>query len=367
MKRQLSVARTLVRLRTAGLVLLALAGTPVLAQDLADVGLRDDAPDRYTVVRGDTLWDISSRFLSHPWQWPDIWQVNPQIRNPHLIYPGDSVYLYYQNGEPRLGLERGRDVVRLSPEMRRIPRREAIPPLSLEAIQPFLTEYRIIDRVTLEAGVPYVLAGDDKRLISGAGDRVYARGEIDRQGRLGIYREGERYHDSVTGEFLGQELESVGQARWVSREGDIAMLDVVSSRQEVRDGDLVLPLETFTLPVAFQPQPPTRFVDGRILAVPGGVRFIGRLQVVAVDRGSHDGLRPGHVLTVEQRGELVSDPVTDESLRLPGVPAGTVMVFRAYDRMSYALVMKASRSLSVGDRVHSPDVAPGDLLQMTAN
>lgn len=363
MKRQVSMARALGRWWAVGLLaMLAWIGTPALAQDLSSAGLRDDAPDRYTVVRGDTLWDISARFLRHPWQWPDIWQVNPQIRNPHLIYPGDSVYLYYENGQPRLGLERGRDVVRLSPEARSMPRREAIPPLPLETVQPFLTAHRIVDRAMLESKLPYVVAGDDRRLVSGAGDHVYARGEIDRQGRLGIYREGERYHDSESGEFLGQELESVGQARWVSGEDDIVMLEVVSARQEVLDGDLLLPLESFTLPIEFQPRPPVRFVDGRILSVPGGVRFIGRLQVVAIDRGSHDGLRPGHVLAVEQRGELVSDPVTDESLRLPGVEAGLVMVFRAYDRMSYALVMRASRTLSVGDRVHSPDARPSDLI-----
>ncbi|WP_052383995.1 LysM peptidoglycan-binding domain-containing protein [Litchfieldella xinjiangensis] len=345
-----------VRLLTLSLLVFPLGVGSASAQGLGDSGLRDDAPDSYTVVRGDTLWDISGRFLRHPWQWPRIWGVNPQIDNPHLIYPGDSVYLYYENGQPRLGLERGQGEVRLSPDVRRVPRREAVPPLPLERVQHFLSDHRVVDESTLATQLPYVLAGDDRRLVSGAGDRIYARGELAAQGRWGIYRPGEAYHDSVTGEFLGQEMAGVGQARWISQEEDIALLEVVASRQEVRDGDVLLPLETFTLPVAFQPAPPTRFVDGRILAVPGGVRFIGRLHVVALDRGSRDGLGPGHVLRVEQRGELVTDPVTQEAVRLPGSPAGLVMVFRAYDKMSYALVMQASRSLSVGDRAHSPDI-----------
>lgn len=336
-------------------LLVGLASGSAQAQSLTQIGLRDDAPERYTVVRGDTLWDIAGRFLRHPWQWHEVWQVNPQIRNPHLIYPGDIVYLYYRDGEPRLGLERGQEVVRLSPEVRRTPRREAIPPLPLETVQHFLGAHRVVDDPARVDELAYVVAGDDRRLVSGAGDRIYARGDVEEQGRLGLYRLGEHYHDSVSGEFLGLELEGVGQARRVRREGDITLLEIVSARQEVRSGDLVMPLEPFTLTAEFQPRAPQRSVEGTILAVPDGVRFIGRLQVVALDRGSRDGLAPGHVLTVEQRGELVTDPVTDEALHLPGVDAGRIMVFRAYDRMSYGLVMRASRTLSVGDRVYNPE------------
>ncbi|QJQ94499.1 MULTISPECIES: LysM peptidoglycan-binding domain-containing protein [Halomonadaceae] len=322
---------------------------------LAQSGLRDDAPRRYSVVSGDTLWDIAGRFLLHPWQWPQVWQVNPQISNPHLIYPGDTVYLYYQDGQPRLGLERGQGVVRLSPEVRRTPRREAIPPLPLESVQTFLAAHRILDDPAQAADLAYVVAGDDRRLISGAGDRLYARGEIADSGLLGVYREGERYQHASTGEFLGLELQSIGQARWVRGEGDITLLEVVSAREEVRGGDLVMPLEAASLATEFHPRAPEGEIEGRILSVPGGVHFVGRLDVVALDLGRQDGLAPGHVLAVEQRGELTNDPVTGESLRLPGEEAGMVMVFRSYDRVSYALVMQASRTLSVGDRVHNPE------------
>ncbi|SDL36322.1 LysM domain-containing protein [Modicisalibacter muralis] len=324
---------------------------PAMAQPS---GLRDDAPSRYTVVEGDTLWSIAGRFLNAPWEWREVWRVNSQIRNPHLIYPGDSVYLYYQDGQPRLGLERGQgDVVHLSPEVRRVPHREAIAPLPLDTVLNFLDANRIVEPGAIEA-VPYVVAGDDRRIISGAGDRIYVRGELPMGERFGLYRPGQRYEDPETGEFLGLELVTLGEARFVRRDGDIALLEVVSSRQEIRGSDLVLPLEALPVTAAFQPRAPAGELEGRILSVPGGVRFVGRLEVVALNLGRRDGLEPGHVLAVEQLGEQVVDPVTEELLRLPGEDAGLLMVFRVYDRVSYALVMHATRSLTIGDRVHTP-------------
>jgi len=332
-------------------------GLPLVqAQGLSwDTGLRGDAPDRYTVVQGDTLWDISGRFLRQPWQWPSVWQVNPQIENPHLIYPGDVVYLYDCNGRPCLGLERGQGVVRLSPKVRTAPHREAIEPIPLDAVRHFLRDHRVIEDPESLDELAYVVAGDDGRLVSGRGDRLYARGRVEGGGRVGLYRVGERYVDSASGESLGLELESVGEARRLRQEDDIVVMEVTASRQEIRDDDIALPLEDRRLVTEFLPRAPDREIDGRILAVPGGVRFIGPLQVVALDRGRRDGLETGHVLMVEQRGELVDDPRTGEPLRLPGEDAGLVMVFRPYEKMSYGLVMEASRPLSVGDRIHSPE------------
>lgn len=332
-----------------------LAATPAGAQAPSkDEGVRDSAPERYTVVRGDTLWDIAGRFLRHPWQWPEVWQVNPQIDNPHRIYPGDTVFLYDCDGRPCLGLERGQDVVRLSPEVRRIPPREAIAPIPLESVQHFLRDHRVIDDPETLDELAYVVAGDDRRLLSGAGDRLYARGELASGVRYGIYRLGARHRDVVTGELLGLELESLGQVRLRRQEGEIAVLEVIAASREIRDDDLVLPLESRALDREFVPRAPDAEVDGHILAVPGGLRFVGRLQVVALDRGRRDGLAPGHVLRVEQRGERVTDPRTGELLTLPGDDAGLVMVFRPYQKMSYALVMQATRSLEVGDRVRRP-------------
>lgn len=351
MKRLTNHAIGMLRCALLSMALCALSTTLVMAQPSA---LRDDAPSRYTVTEGDTLWDIAGRFLRAPWQWPEVWQVNPQIRNPDLIYPGDKIYLYYRNGEPRLGLERGQgEVVHLSPEVRRVPHREAIPPLPLDTVQNFLDANRIVEPGAIDA-VPYVIAGDDRRIVSGAGDRIYVRGDLPAGERFGLYRPGQRYADPATGEFLGLELVTLGEARFVRREGDIALLEITSSRQEIRASDLVLPLESLPVTAAFLPRAPSSELEGRILSVPGGVRFIGRLDMVALNLGRRDGLAPGHVLAVEQLGEQVVDPLTDELLRLPGEDAGLVMVFRVYDRVSYALVMHATRSLTVDDRVHAP-------------
>ncbi|MBW6390245.1 MULTISPECIES: LysM peptidoglycan-binding domain-containing protein [Halomonadaceae] len=339
----------------AGGLALWLAATLAQAQGLSwEHGLRSDAPERYTVVRGDTLWDISGRFLRHPWQWPEVWQVNPQIRNPHLIYPGDVITLQDCNGRPCLGLERGQNVVRLSPEVRRVPVREAIEPIPLDTVRHFLRDHRVVDDPDTLDELAYVVAGNDRRIISGAGDRIYARGELQRGQRYGIYRVGERYHDAASGEALGLELISIGRAQAERSEDDIALMQVLSASQEVRNEDIVLPLEERELVSEFVPRAPDRDIEGTILAVPGGVRFIGRLQVVALDRGRRDGLETGHVLQVEQQGERVVDPRTGESLRLPGTDAGLVMVFRPYEKMSYGLVMQATRTLEVGDRLYNP-------------
>ncbi|MBH8579128.1 LysM peptidoglycan-binding domain-containing protein [Bisbaumannia pacifica] len=325
------------------------------AQSLSYAGLRDDAPERYTVVRGDTLWDISGRFLRHPWQWPEIWQVNPQIRNPHLIYPGDIIYLADCNGRPCLRLERGQGVVRLSPEVRRVPHREAIAPLPLEVVEHFLRRHRVVDEAEGIENLAYVVGGDDRRLVSGAGDAIYVRGALPDTGRLGIYRLGERYEDPQNGELLGIELLGVGRALWLRRDGEISRLEITESDFEVRNGDLILPVEEREWAGQFLPRAPERAISGRILAVPGGVQFIGRLQVVALDLGRRDGIAAGHVLRVEQQGELVTDPNTNELIQLPGEEAGLVMVFRPFEKVSYALVMQATRTLAVGDRVYHPD------------
>lgn len=343
----------------AVLALALLAGT-VQAQGLGrQNGVRDEAPERYTVVRGDTLWDIAGRFLERPWQWPEVWRGNPQIDDPHRIYPGDVLSLHDCGGRPCLGLERGQGIVRLSPEMRTLPHRQAIAPIPLASVRHFLRAHRVMTDPEALDELAYVVAGDEGRLLSGTGDRFYARGRVPGGERFGVYRAGERYLAPGSGELLGLEFERVGEARRLYQEDDITVLEATRTRQEVRGGDILLPREDRGLVTEFQPRVPQQAVAGRILAVPGGVRFIGRLQVVALDLGARDGLAAGHVLAVEQRGARFHDPRTDEVLRLPGEDAGLVMVFRAFERMSYGLVMEAARPLAVGDRLHPPRAAPG--------
>lgn len=315
--------------------------------------LRSDAPERYQVVAGDTLWDIAGRFLHAPWQWPQLWRENLHIANPHLIYPGDVLVLSDCQGSPCLALERGQNVVKLSPQVRTLPHREAIAPIPLDVVRAFLREHRVVDNAEALQELAYVVAGDDRRLISGAGDRLYVRGEVPRHGQVGIYRQSEAYQ-SLDGTPLGLELINVGIARYLSSEGDIVQLEVLNSHQEVRINDIILPLEARELNSEFMPRAPLNAVEGHIIAVPGGVRFIGRFQIVTLDIGALDGLQAGHVLRVNQQGELINDPRTQELVQLPGTEAGTVMVFKPYDHISYALVMQASRVLEVGDQVESP-------------
>ncbi|MBL1270168.1 MAG: peptidoglycan-binding protein [Halomonas sp.] len=248
--------------------------------------------------------------------------------------------------------ERDQAVIKLSPQVRTLPHREAIEPIALEEAQAFLREHRVVDDAEALQELAYVVAGDDRRLISGAGDRLYVRGDVPRHGQLGIYRQSEPYL-AMDGTPLGLELINVGIARHVSSEGDIAQLEIVSSHQEVRVNDIVLPLEEHELNREFMPRAPLNAVEGHIIAVPGGVRFIGRFQIVALDLGTLDGLQAGHVLRVNQQGELINDPRTQELVQLPSTEAGNVMVFKPYDRVSYALVMQASRVLEVGDEVGS--------------
>lgn len=248
--------------------------------------------------------------------------------------------------------ERDQEVIKLSPQVRTLPHREAIEPIALEEAQAFLREHRVVDDAEALQELAYVVAGDDRRLISGAGDRLYVRGDVPRHGQLGIYRQSEPYL-AMDGTPLGLELISVGVARPISSEGEIAQLEVVSSHQEVRVNDIVLPLEARELSREFMPRAPLNDVAGHVIAVPGGVRFIGRFQIVALDLGTLDGLQAGHVLRVNQQGELINDPRTQELVQLPSTEAGSVMVFKPYDRVSYALVMQASRVLEVGDEVGS--------------
>ncbi len=233
--------------------------------------------------------------------------------------------------------------------------------VSPSVIEAFLRDHRIVEPSDTLPAQAYVLAGEGERLMSGAGDTLYARGHVPPEVRLGIYRPGARYLDEQ-GALLGHELLYIGEARWLHGEGDISQLAVLSAQREVLSNDLVLPLEHPLSPQALAPHPPASAVAGRILAVPGGLRFIGRLQVITLDVGTRDGLQPGHVLQVNQAGALIDDPRTGAKARLPDTPAGQVLVIEPYQRVSYALVTQASHVLEVGDRVVSPthDInAPG--------
>ncbi|OZG73257.1 peptidoglycan-binding protein [Hahella sp. CCB-MM4] len=323
---------------------------------LAAPELRNDHPDRYTVVKGDTLWDISSRFLKNPWYWPEIWHVNPQVENPHLIFPGDVLALVYIDGQPRVTIaERGAAsrTIKLTPEKRITPLESAIPAIPLEAIQPFLTDNRVVqEEDLLEA--PYVLLGKKGNLIVGAGDQVYARGEAKVDESYGIYRRGQVYIDPETEEFLGVEARSIALGRVTEGAEDVVTVQIRRTSEEIRQGDRLLQEEDREISSTYYPSNPDREIRGRMIAVLDGVSQIGQYDVVVINKGVEDGLKEGNVLAVYKVGEQVRDPYTKEILQLPSDRAGILMIFRVFDRVSYGLILKAERPLAIMDEVRNP-------------
>jgi len=351
------------------------------------LSLKANAPASYTVREGDTLWGIAARFLDAPWQWQELWQHNPQVASPRTLYPGDVINLGASGGVPSLSVERGRgQTVRLSPGVRRAPTRDAVPGLPLDRIKVFLEAYQIVDPGILDEA-PTVVAGQSQRLLSGAGDTLYAHGSLPAAGAiLGVYRPGTDYRTPLpTGaprqaaqqpvdqttpgqETLemtsrGLELQRLGHVKVIRNVGGVGELEVLDAVQEIRNGDYLLALDEGGVSTQFLPRAPDTPVVATILSVPNGVRFIGRYDVVAIDRGRADGLETGHVLQVMRQGERVHDDARDEWVTLPDTEAGAVMVFRVFDHLSYALVMRASQALAVGDRL----VVPRDLRETVAS
>jgi nucleoid-associated protein YgaU len=341
-------------MRKSLLALLLLAGASLAHGD--DL-LRDGHPQRYTVVKGDTLWDIAGKFLNQPWQWPHIWHANPQVANPDLIYPGDSLVLGMVNGQPQLFLERGqsRGTLKLSPHVRATPVAEAIPSIPLGAINAFLINNRIVDESAAFDAAPYIVAGNQERVLSGMGDRIYARGQFQPGHSVyGIFRQGKVYTDPDTQEVLGINADNIGSGEVVASEGDIATLNLQRSNAEVRVGDRLFTSEEHPVNSTFFPSPPQAPVEGRIIDVPRGVTQIGKYDVVTLDKGQRDGLQEGNVLAIYKTGETVRDRITGEQVKVPDERAGLVMVFRSYQKLSYGLVLTATRSLAVQDKVRNP-------------
>lgn len=318
----------------------------------AEPPFNEDVPDKYTVKKGDTLWDISEFFLRDPWLWPEIWYVNPQIRNPHLIYPGDIISLVYIDGRPRLTLQRGRDI-KLSPEVKVLPHADAIPALPLDIINNFLSRNRLVTQEEID-GAPYVVAGYEKRLLSGSGDNFYARGQFDETPAYGLYRIGKPYVDPETDELLGIRAQDVGSAKLKTVEGDIGTLLASRTIEEVRIGERLFPHEERRLESTFYPSAPESEVEGVIMAVEGGVSQVGHLDVVAINRGEREGLTEGNVLAIFKRGETITDKVAKEKITLPHERAGLLMIFRTFEKMSYGLVLNAERPLAVNDILKNP-------------
>jgi len=366
---------------TAGL----LAPPSLLAQESpaktvgsgSNIPLTADAPDQYVVKTGDTLWDISRVFLREPWYWPEIWYVNPQIANPHLIYPGDVLKLVYIDGQPRLTvaerggetIEGGRGGKRLSPEVRRSPLSAAITAIPYDIVASFMGRPSLLtkDQVKNE---PYVVALRDSHMIGAIGNEVYVRGIGDAasDSRYSVIHVGEELRDPDTKDLLGYSGTYVGSGP-VATEGDPAKIVMTDSAREVLQGDKVFP-ESVDVNVDFVPHAPSSDIDASIIAVRSHT-VMGQYQVVALNRGSAAGLEPGHILAAYQRGGVVRDNFKEGGLgarrngrnssllggnkvQLPDERAGVLMVFKAFDNLSYALVMETTHEIRQGDRAKNP-------------
>ncbi|WP_086934374.1 LysM peptidoglycan-binding domain-containing protein [Agarilytica rhodophyticola] len=316
--------------------------------------LQDNVPDTHTVVKGDTLWDISGRFLKNPWMWPEIWHVNAQIENPHLIYPGDVIRLVYLSGQPRLTVDRSGRVFKLSPKARILTAEEAIDTIPLDKINSFLSRSRIVGEEELKTA-PYVVAGKDENLIAGAGDEIYIRGDLKEKFAVyGIYRPGEMFIDPETREKLGMQALDIGSGEVSALNGEISTLEVSRTTEEIRIGDRLLEQEERSIDSTFFPSAPVGPVEGVILAVEGGVRLVGKMDVVVINRGEREGIQAGNVMAVYKRGNRIRDRISQQNVTLPDERAGLVMVFRVFEKLSFALVLEAEKGIKVNDKVKNP-------------
>lgn len=384
------------------IISLILLMTPFMPALAADAGaLKEDAPDRYVVVPGDTLWSISGRFLKDPWKWPELWKMNQeQIKNPHRIYPGDVIVLDRSGQEAQLRLVEGRDTagrgatIKLSPKARAEPLKDAaIPAIPPSVIEPFLSRPLVVGQTELDS-TPFILATQENRVAIGAGSVAYVEGLTPEQGKVWqVFRRGDALVDPDTREILGYLAIYLGEAR-VLRFGDQSTIEITKSQQEIYVGDRLLPASKDLPTFSYVPRAPLKSVRGRIVTTYGNLGETGPAGIVALSKGTADGLEVGHVLAIyrsqstaqyEMRmsalfgregpsgsdrprtyyseqitprdGPLVDSgkPIRVEDVsNLPDERYGLVMVFRAFDRAAFGLVMQASRPVAINDVVTNP-------------
>ncbi|MBN1379242.1 MAG: LysM peptidoglycan-binding domain-containing protein [Gammaproteobacteria bacterium] len=333
------------------------------------IALRDDVPGRYVVKKGDTLWDIASLFLRDPWLWPEIWYFNPQINNPHLIYPGDILTLVYVDGQPQLRLTRedGTQIIepsvpigipseKLDPRIRAESLAQAIPTIPISVIEPFLSKPRVISKKELEQA-PYIVSSLDQHLVSAAGNTVYARNlDYTDDVRYNIFRPGRVFKDPKTNEILGYETTLVSEAKLV-KTGDPATMLIMRSIRETLNGDRILPADKGRVNYNFIPKPPTTDVEGQIIALIDAVSQTAQRQIVVINLGERQGIEVGTVLAIDQQGAVVRDPYAHggtRSVKLPDHRAGLLMVFRVFERVSYGLIVDSTRVIRMYDMVRNP-------------
>jgi hypothetical protein len=395
--------------RNAGVKLLAtglITGMVLLvahaAEQQGSIALRKDSPQSYTVKEGDTLWDIAARFLEKPWLWPQVWQINPQIQNPDLIYPGDLISLSYQDGKPVLSLNRdtgaaqstqssqskassgviaasappevpevaGLRTEHRSPEARRQPISSPIPAIPLNKVFAFLSKNNIVDAESFDKA-PYLLAEQQGRRLYSTGNDVFARGNWSTNiTTYDIVREGRKFKNPDTKKLLGVESIMIGTATITSFNGDRAVMKIDSALQEARPGDRLIPRQKLAIDDSYMPSPPAFDVDAAIASIADGRNLGGLYDSLVLNQGSANGLQAGHVLTIKEPSIIVKDDIGKtgifQSVRqfmglkggrkveYPGENIATVLIYRVYDHASLALVLSSKHEIKITDRAVTP-------------
>ncbi len=337
-----------------------LLGAALSITAFADVlTLKKDHPETYTVVKGDTLWDISAYFLNTPWLWPRLWQANSQIDNPHLIYPGDVLTLIWVDGEPQLTRKQ---LKKMSPTPRLEDKGTPIPTIPLSSISAFLSKDHVIDPKLLK-GAPRLLGDAISTPRFFEGDVFYGQGKFNKRKIYGVYRLSDDYLDPVTEEFLGSELTFIGHSQ-VSRNPNVSATDQVTphdflkSSREARQGDLILPIpEHESLPAYFLPQPVPVSTTGQIIAALNNAVAIGKWDIVVINRGKRENIKIGSMFSILQSGPKIFvdkdkieyqqdanrfDQMSTPDLVIPAERVGELMVFKVYEKVSIAMVMRST-------------------------
>jgi hypothetical protein len=327
-------------------------------------------PETYIVQEGDTLWDISTVFLRDPWFWPEIWFKNPQVENPHLIYPGDTLAIVYIGGERRVQiLSRGADgsvlsqtsdglkIVKVNPRIRTQAIDATIASIPIDSLRHLLERPIVVDEETLENSA-YVLSSLDNHLINSINDKLYVRklDATNTTGRFQIYRPNRPLFDPTTKELLGYEALYVGESKLLLR-GDPASVRVTNSEREILRDDRVMPIDNTNFERDFIPRPPNSEVSGEIVALLDAISQTGIYQTIAINLGQRDGVESGNVLRIRRTGNIIGDrnePDPRFRVKLPDEQIGMAMIIRSFEKMSYALIMEADLPITEQDYVESP-------------
>lgn len=343
--------------------------TSAASPNVSPLRLQSSAPNVYVVRKGDTLWDISGKFLKSPWRWPEIWASNKHVKNPHWIYPGDRLLLCTLDGRPLIGKDEGdgcEGIIRrftgqvtLRPQVRVEPLDDRIPVIPLNNIQQWLNRSTIVAAENV-ANTPYVLGTADGRVIAAKGQNIYVRGNgLENGQRYAVYRQGEPYYRTDADgkkHMIGLELLQVASGIALQNQNDITTLELTDSyNQEVRRGDLVMLEQQAGLPSIFYPTDASEVLTGgKIIRVMGSIGKTGKHGVVAVDRGSRQGGSVGQVYSIYQQGEIIRDPRTKEMLKLPNQKVGTLMIFRTFSDISYGYVLASDLPVDIGAAIEPP-------------